>query len=123
MTHSEAIRAWLRDYATCLDGASPVIETGDEPAESFLTACQEFDTTLRQFDVGTLRRELATPRGQELMAALDAAKARFEAAIEGRRALLEGRLHDLHRSRTALRGYADAGEHQRMGAVYIEKQI
>ena len=123
MTGSGAIRAWLRDYAACLEGAAPAIEAGDEPADTFLPACQEFDTTLRQFDVAVLRRELATPRGRELMGGLDQAKARFEAAVAGRRSQLEDRLHDLHRGRTALRGYADAGEHLRMGAVYIEKQI
>ena len=122
MTDSGAIRAWLRDYAACLTAAAPTIEAGDEPPETFLDACQEFDTTLRQFDVGVLQKELASPEGRRLMDALGAAKATFEAAIERRQGDLEERLHGLQRGKTALRGYADAGEHLRMGSLYIEKR-
>lgn len=123
MTDSGAIRAWLRDYAACLAAAAPAIQAGEELPETFLAACQDFDTTLRQFDVGALRRELATTEGGRLAGLLSEAKAGFEAAIEGRRADLEERLHGLQRGRTALRGYADAGERQRMGSIYIEKHL
>ena len=123
MIGSGAIRAWLRDYAACLAAAAPAIEAGEEPPDAFLPACQEFDTTLRQFDVGALRRELATPEGTRLMGALGEAKARFEAAITARQEQIGQQLHDVHRGRHALKGYADAGEHLRVGSLYVEKHI
>ncbi len=123
MTGPGAIRAWLRDYAACLAAAAPIIEAGDAPPDTFLPTCQDFDTTLRQFDVGALRAELATPEGRRLMEALTEAKGRFEAAIAVQQEQIEQRLHGVRRGRTVLKGYADAAEHQRMGAVYIEKQI
>ena len=123
MTGSGAIRAWLRDYAACLSAAAPVIEAGEQPPDTFLPTCQEFDTTLRQFDVGVLRDELASAEGRRLMEALTEAKGRFEAAIAARQEQLEQRLHGVQRGKTALRGYADAADHQRMGSLYIEKEI
>jgi hypothetical protein len=116
-----SIRAWLRDYADHLETAVPLLQGGEQVPETFLPACQDFDTALRQFDVATLREELATVTGRQLMARLDAAKARFEAAVDAHHGQLEEQLRELQKGRTALRGYADAADHQRLGSIYIEK--
>lgn len=123
MSDRHAIAAWLRGYADCLADAVPGLLEGQDPDGQWSDRCQEFDTTLRQFDVTLLREVFASAEGARLLARLDEAKARFEAAVEQRKATIEERLRDLGGSRVALKGYADAAAHQRMGAVYVEKAL
>lgn len=123
MTDRTEVHAWLRGYAACLDSAVPLLLSGQDPPDSFLDACQEFDAALRRLDARALADEMASPSGRELRQALEEARARFEMAVEDRKSQIRERLEDLVRSKTALRGYGDAAQHQHQGALYLEKRI
>lgn len=114
---------WLRRYADCLNDVVPQLDAGEAPGEDFLSRCQEFDTQVRQIDVTVLRDALGSDEGLRLTERLNESRARFEAAMHRSQAEIEGRLRGLDRGRTTLRGYAEAGEHQRMGPVYLEKAL
>jgi len=120
---SETVVAWLRDYAACLRGGSEILARGDDPDPRFLERCQKFDTELRQIDVDDLRTTTGAGEGKVLLAGLQEARAQFEAAIRERQQQIAGRLRNVGRGRTALRGYSDAGEHQRVGPLYFEKSL
>ncbi len=123
MTERAEVFDWLRGYAAELADAVAVLASGEAPGEEFLARCQDFDTRVRRFDVGVLRSALGSAEGRHLTARLTEVKSEFEAAMVRHQAEIEGRIRDLGAGRTALRGYADAGEHQRAGALYLEKSL
>lgn len=120
---SPAVTAWLRDYAACLRGGAATLTSGDEPDAEFLAGCQKFDTDLRQIDVGLLRQTTSRGEGKVLLESLHAAQAEFEAAVRQRQEEIASHLRSVGKGRTALRGYSDAGEHQRAGPLYFEKSL
>ncbi|MCP4870114.1 MAG: hypothetical protein GY898_15500 [Proteobacteria bacterium] len=123
MTDRQAVYQWLRRYADCLGDVVPQLDAGEAPGPDFLDKCQVFDTQVRQFDVTVLREALGSDEGRRLTERLNQSKARFEAVMDRHQAEIEGRLRGLDRGRTTLRGYADAGDHQRMGPAYLEKAL
>jgi hypothetical protein len=105
---STQARRWLIDYTSHLRaGAGSFAELGLSP--EFLTACQEFDSTLRGLDAGALQAAASASDGERLVAELSEARAAFEAAAsQAREELLEARDGLRHGART-LRGYEEAG--------------
>jgi len=119
----EATYGWLLGYAECLGAVVPSLDAGEVPDEEFLARCQDFDTRVRQFDVALLREALATPEGRRLTERLQEARAKFAAAMDRQIARIDERRRGLGQGRTALRGYAEAGAHQRAGPLYLEKAL
>jgi ribosomal protein L29 len=101
----------------------PVLDEGQSLGDEFLAECQGFDTQLRQFDVGVLRSALADAEGRRLAEQLQEVRVRFAAAMGRQQHRIDGHLRDLARSKTLLRGYAEAAERQRSGALYVDTAL
>ncbi len=123
MTRPEDIYAWLEAYTECLSLGAEQLEQGVVPGSEHSARCQDFDTKLRDFDVEVVQRALVSSRGDSLRKKLDDASQRFEKAISGQREDLLKERRANQKAREAMRGYLDAGEHQRLGPLYFEKLL
>jgi len=123
LTRPEDIYAWLEAYTECLTLGAEQLEGGVVPGAEHSARCQDFDTRLRDFDVEVVQQSLVSARGGRLRKKLDEASQRFEKAIAGQRNDLVKERRANQKAREAMRGYLDAGEHQRLGPLYFEKLL
>jgi hypothetical protein len=94
-----------------------------EPGEDWLRRCQESDTRLRELAGEPLRDAFLAPDGgAELRERLEAARRDFEQAGKERGEALAVELERVARGRTALRGYKDAGDRVRAGALFLQRR-
>ncbi|MEE2828768.1 MAG: hypothetical protein VX498_06250 [Myxococcota bacterium] len=96
---------------------------GQVPSEEWLDRCQQFDDSVRSFDTGVLRKALARAEGRRAMEQLDQRRDRFEAAFEGVREALKNRMNAARRGRSTLQSYRSAGDRQRGGPKFIDRNL
>ncbi len=121
-TSEGAARRWLAEYVEHLELGCARLRGGEPLTPAFADRCQELDDTIRQLGGDALRACARAEGGGDLIAGLQRASARFEAALRGAMTRAEEQLADASKSRQGLHGYAVTGQWLKAtGGRFIER--